>query len=240
MCAYENSLEGLIQYRKDIKQLKGSFPGLTILFAPEMGPGDDLTDVPSEVIEMSDYFICEPLHSEESMDDNTDSMIKRLHEALDFMKAVNKPVFMAHPFRSAVNNRLIKKEIQPWVTELRYRDHWTDFGYEELTEFFNFDIIEVAKAARDLDIPIEVNGNTQYRVRSANIPAVIQMLWAAYKVIADEGTELVPGSDLHGFKTSVGNIGQYIPYECFNELGIKCRDIKFLSRILPHNVLAAI
>ena len=116
MCAYENSLEGLIQYRKDIKQLKGSFPGLTILFAPEMGPGDDLTDVPSEVIEMSDYFICEPLHSEESMDDNTDSMIKRLHEASDFMKAVNKPVFMAHPFRSAVNNRLIKKEIQPWVT----------------------------------------------------------------------------------------------------------------------------
>lgn len=228
---YTNSFEGLIQYNREVEELKSLFPALTILFAPEMGPRDNLDIVPSEIIEKSDYFICEPLHSAESAEANTESMIKRLREVSVFIADSGKPAFLAHPFRSSVNNMLIKNNIHPQVTEIGYRDHWSDFDYDELCGFFKFDIKSVAKAACELGIAIEINGNTQYRIRSSNLPAVLQMLWTAYKVMADEGAEFVPGSDLHGFVTGVGKIGQYVPYDCFEMLGIKYDDIKFIDKV---------
>ncbi|NMA95878.1 MAG: hypothetical protein GX974_07550 [Clostridiales bacterium] len=231
-CMYKNSLDGLIEYREDVEALKSSFPDITILFAPEIGPRDDLKSMPSQVIDMSDYFIAEPLHTEGSIDDNTNSFISRLYEISDFMQATGKPIYTAHPFRSAINHRLIKRKIEPWVTRIVYRDHWGDFSYEEIRDFFMLDIKRVAKASRKLDIPIEINGNTQYRTRSSNLPAALQILWAALGVILDEGVDLVPGSDLHGFVAGVGNIGQYVPVDCFEALGIEYDDIRFMKKIL--------
>ena len=226
---YPASLDGLLQYREDVAHESSKFPDLKILFAPELSPKDDLAAMPREVIAVSDYFISEPDHTE-GLAENTASMQKRLFEVADFREKTGKPVFLAHPFRQAVNNRLVKAEIEPWVSRLDYRP-WQEYDYSTVRDFFGFEIKQLARTARELDIPVEVNGNTQYRVRSANSPAALQLLWAALAFMLGEGASLVPGSDLHGFKAGVGNIGQYVPQDCFEALGQSLADITFLAKI---------
>lgn len=160
-------------------------------------------------------------------------IVKRLQDISDFMKYTGKPAFLAHPFRSAVCKLLINNDIEPWITEIEYRAHWSDFDYSEVRQFFYFDIQEVACTAKELGIPLEVNGGTHTRIRMSNMPAVMQMLWCAYKEIIDTGAELAVGSDLHRFKTSSRNKqGQYVPHDCFEALGIQAKDIGFVERLM--------
>ncbi len=227
---YPASLAGILQYREDVAQASSKFPALQILFAPELNPHDDLAAMPAELIAVSDYFISEPYHTA-GLAENTASMQKRLYEVADFRERTGKPVFLAHPFRQAVNARLVKGELEPQASQLEYKA-WSEYDYATARDFFGFEIRQLARTASQLDIPIEVNGNTQYRVRSANNPAALQLLWAALGFMLEEGVSLVPGSDLHGFKAGVGNIGQYVPQDCFDALGQGLDYITFLHKII--------
>ena len=228
---YERSFDGLKKYQKEIASLKDAFPQMKLFFAPEICPGIKLDTIPLDIIEISDFFICEPPAVKDSVSDNTAGIVEKLFEISDFVKKTGKSAYLAHPFRSSVNERLVTKDIQPWIRDISYRTHWTEFTYEEIDNFFMFDIKEVARAAKTLSIPLEMNGNTQFRVRSCNLPPVLQMLWGAYQIIADEKAEIVPGSDLHGFMNWFGKMGQYIPYDCFSALGITYNDINFIKKI---------
>ena len=226
--AYANSLKGLAKYRREVEEEKKHFPSLQILFGPEIPPKTRLADIPQEVLDLADYFICEQAFrgDENALEENTETFIRRIEEIRDFTRATGKPTFLAHPFRLSINFRLIKRPIELWVTSLGYR-HNEDFSPAELARFFLLDVEKVAAAASADGVPLEVNGSSEYRVRSSNLPAALQMLRAACRLFRNAGVELVPGSDQHGFTTNVGRMGAYVPYETFEGLGMKAEDIHF-------------
>jgi len=227
---YEASAGGLLRYHADLYALKAGFPDLTLYFAPEIDPGQELGTIPAEIIEASDFFIGEAAYPGGSVEENTRSAVRRMGELRDFADATGREVFLAHPFRGAVNMRLIKGDAEPWVAESAPR--WDgSFGLGELADFFLLDIEAMAEASNRFRIPLEVNGNTQYRIRSSNLPAPLQMLWSALETLRDLGAELVPGSDQHGFMAGIGRIGGAVPADCFYALGIGAGDIAFLDRL---------
>lgn len=227
---YERSLDGLQAYHDEIAALRASYPQLTLLFAPELNYRVDLSTVPDRVLEMSDYFICETAFPAGEIAENTAATVERMAEVAAFVQRTGKPCFIAHPFRSSVNHRLVKRDIAPWVSALEPRPD-LDFSPDELAEFFLLDVEALGAASAAYGIPLEVNGNTHYRLLCANLPATLQMLYAAYRLLQRQGAQFVPGSDQHGFRRSVGRVGSYVPYDCFQVLGLGVRDIAFLQRI---------
>ena len=206
---------------------------MKIYFAPELGEHVTAKDLPPDVISASDYFIREPDYSEESIEKNTALMLESIENAANIFKTTAKPVYIAHPFRYMVNRRVVRNPIDPKFSKLPIHNKLDDYSLEELSEFFLMDIKKVGSAAAKLDIPMEVNGETHHRLHSHNMPALVKMLWASYKVFADLGAQLVPGSDLHGFMHGNDNFstGRHVPYECFDLLGLGAEDIRFLEKL---------
>ncbi len=227
---YEASVDGLRAYRAELDALKPEFPDLKLYFAPEIGPGQDLDAMPDSVVSMSDFFIGEVAFPGMDAAENTDALIERLVAYRMFSDATNREIFLAHPFRSAVNLRLIKRDAEPWVSAMEPR--WDgDFTVEEIGAFYMLDLDAIAAAAVQHGIPLEVNGNTQYRIRCSNIPAPLQMLWRACAYFRDRGVELVPGSDQHGFTAGIGRVGGGVPADCFNALHLTVDHIGILQRL---------
>ncbi len=226
---YAASVEGLRDYRADMDAHKDTFPDLTLFFAPEIGPKEDLAAIPDPVIDSSDFFIGEVAFPREDRAENTEAFVSRMTELRAFSDATGREIFVAHPFRSAVNLRLIKRDAESWVYTMNPR--WNDgFSIEELNTFFLLDLEVLADAATTYRLPLEINGNTQFRIRSSNLPAALQMLGAAYVELQKRGVEFVPGSDQHNFQSGVGRIGGAVPADCFHALGIDAEDIHFLQR----------
>lgn len=230
---YQAGVDGLLEYRAETDSLKDDYDDLTMYFAPEIDPAQDLDAIPPAVIEVSDFFIGEIygiVFAGQHMQEFTDAMIRRMEELRSFSDATGREVYCAHPFRTAVNTRLIKRDPEPWISALAPR--WEGrFEVEEISSFFMMDVIAVADAAAGLRLPLEVNGNTQSRVRSSNLPEALQMLWSALEIFRDRGVELVPGSDQHNFTAGIGRSGGAVPADCFHALGIRAEDIGFLDRV---------
>ncbi len=229
---YDPTMEGFAQYRRDMERVQKNFPDLRLFLAPEIGPESRPGDLCSKLIDLSDFFICEAAFpSYTSIRENTDEFVRKIHEIREIIEITGKPGYLAHPFRSAINLRLIKHDLEPWLTELRPRRE-NGFSLEELNSFFLLDIDRIAQSACEMKVPLEINGNTQFRIRSSNLPAPLQMLWAALGGLKEGGCELIPGSDQHGFTGGVGRIGMSVPADCFAFLGITPSDMPFLKRLL--------
>lgn len=67
---YQASVGGLLQCRAEMDKLKADFSDLKLYFAPEIDPGQNLKEMPEEVIEASDYFIGEAAYPGESVEKN--------------------------------------------------------------------------------------------------------------------------------------------------------------------------
>lgn len=225
---YPASIDGLAQYRNEVAELAPQFPRLRVLFGPEVPPKCRLADIPKSVLAISDFFICEHAFrgDDQALVENTELFINRLAEVKSFVKRTGKPTFLAHPFRLSVNHRLVKRRIEPWVTEMTPRPDGR-FGPKEISRFFLLDVVKIAHAAADWEVPLEINGCTEERVRASNLPVALQLLRAAYRVFRDAGVRFVPGSDQHGFTSAIGRMGSYVPYETFEQLGVEAKDIQF-------------
>lgn len=226
---YEPSLDGLARYRGELDELRGTFDDLELYFAPEVPPKVTLAEMPQRVLDLSDYFICECFFPQ-SRQEHTEKVIARLEEMAAFTAATGKPTFLAHPFRNAVNYRLVKREIEPWVTAIEPRSDRA-FDVARLSDFFLLDVDAVGAASARTGVPLEVNGGTQGRVRASNLPAALQMLWASYERFLAQGATLVPGSDQHAFTKGIGRMGGYVPFDCFEAIGVKGEDIDFLNAV---------
>lgn len=223
---YENSIKGLRDYYNECDALRAMFPTLTLYFAPELGPRTPFEQVPQEAVDMADYFICEPTGVEGTPEENTARLIERVCDIADFSARVSRPVFVAHPFRSPVNARLINRPIEQWMRDIPVRSKLSDYTPTQINEFFLFDVAQFGRAAAANGVPVEINGATQNRVRVANQPGILRLLWAAFALIKEQGVSFVPGSDQHGF--SIARHGDYVPSDCFEAIGVTAEDIAFL------------
>ena len=235
---YERSVAGLQAYRADVDCLRGQFPALTLFFGPEIhaGPRIDLEQIPQGVVDVSDYFLSSLPTDPASIEANTQARIARVRALADMRARTGKPVFIAHPFRSAVDRRLVRQPIEPWVTALKPRAP-DQFADHELNAFFGFDVRAVGRACSEAGVPLEVNGGTDGRVRGLNLPAPLQMLWASYLVFQQEGATFVPGSDQHAYmRTPTRREGRYVPFEPFVVLGLGVPDLVFVRHLLGRQV----
>ena len=231
---YEQSVEGLLSYRRDVDALRDQFPALRICFGPEIhaSPRIDISSLPSQVVDVSDYFVMGLPSDQSSQVADTEAKVERTRGIARMCDATGRPAFVCHPFRSAVNRRLVKGRIEPWVTALRPRAS-LDFPEDMLNRFFGFDVRVVARACREHEVPIEVNGGTHGRIRSINLPAPLQMLWASYRIFRDEGVGLVPGSDQHAyFRPPDRREGRQVPFDTFEALGVTASDIGFVGQVM--------
>lgn len=224
---YERSVDGLAAYRADMDRVQEAYPDLQLLFGPELGRGFDLAGVPPAVVELADLFVCEIAMPDEDRTTNTDAMIARLEAIAGFSERVDRPAFVAHPFRPAINRRLVKGEIEPWITELGPRSP-ADWSAEEIDTFCGFDVARFGAAAARAGVPLEINGNTHLRARGANIPAALQLLRAAYGRLRDAGASFVPGSDQHFFRRRYGRRGGFVPWETFAAIDVGVAELGHL------------
>jgi histidinol phosphatase-like PHP family hydrolase len=110
---YEQSVAGLQAYRADVEGLRGRFPTLKIFFGPEIhaGPRIDIQRIPQGVVEVSDYFLVSLPTVDTCADANTKAKVDHIRAIAEMRERTGKPVFVAHPFRAAVDARLVKRPI---------------------------------------------------------------------------------------------------------------------------------
>ncbi len=220
---YEFSLSGLEQFRDEVRSAAKGFPELAVYFSIELGARRDLSTVPDAFLEMCDFIICEasPLSSDRSTTDEL--RLRRVQQVRDLINRAGKPAFLGHPFRLAIDDRLVFGDIDPQLASAPARPK-LDFDDEELNSFFRHDIRAMARACHHYNVPVEVNGHTCWRVLGLNLPVLYDLLCAANRVLRDEGVELVPGSDQHEFRLTWGgkfaNAGVPVPWQLLERLGI--------------------
>ena len=231
---YEQSVAGLQAYRADVDALRGAYPSLRIYFGPEIhaGPRIDLRRIPQGVVDVSDYFLSSLPELEAPIAENTAAKVEQLHAMADLRERTGRPVFIAHPFRSAVDRRLVKRPIAPWVTALAPSSP-DAFSETEVNRFFGFDLRAFGRACGELALPIEINGGTDGRIRGLNLPAPLHLLWAAYRIAKGEGATFVPGSDQHAYlRTPERREGRYIPFDAFHYLDLGAHDLSLVRQLL--------
>jgi len=227
---YEATQAGLCAYHDEVMTCSADYPSLAIRFAPELSPRVALDEIPDAVLGMSDYFICETSFPAGTVAENTASSVQRIEQLGRWSASTGVPAFIAHPFRSSVNYRLVKRTIEAWVTQLAPRPDG-DFSADELSRFFLLDVKELGAASAAFGVPLEVNGNTHYRLLCSNLPATMEMFYSAYRLLGAQGATFVPGSDQHSFRRSVGRVGSYVPVDVFRAMGVGIADLPFLARI---------
>jgi histidinol phosphatase-like PHP family hydrolase len=231
---YEQSVAGLQAYRADVDRLRHRFPTLQIYFGPEIhaGPRIDLRRIPQGVVDVSDYFLVSLPAVDTSIAANTEARIDQVRLIAEMRERTGRPTFIAHPFRAAVNVRLVKRPIEPWIISLvpRPPDAFVD---DEVNRFFGFDVRALGRVCSEYDVPVEINGGTDSRIRGLNLPAPLQMFWAAYRILQQEVVTFVPGSDQHGYmRNPTRREGRYVPFDAFAALGVRARDILFVKQLL--------
>lgn len=226
---YAVGAEGVLEYYREVDQYREKYKEMKILFAPEISLDFEFSLLPRELIDVCDYFICEPPIAD---GDHTARILKRMEEMAAFSQKSGKPLFLAHPIRHAINQRMVKcKEVEKWVTELPFHQDWRNYSVTEVNEFFWVDVEALGKASAALNIPIEINGGTHERIVNTNLLAGIQIYTAAYGIMLEQGAQFVCGSDQHTYLNRDMRSGRYIPQHVFTDLGLGVKDITFLNKI---------
>jgi len=229
---YAGNLVGFMRFIADIEETSTRFPMLQVLKCPELGAASLDGPIPQEAVQASHFFLCEPPGFEdEQVGPNTTSRLRHVHRAAELRQATSKPVVLVHPFRNAVNRRLVKAPIEPRIAQWRSTPS-SAFSDEDLNSFFMFDLRRYAETCREEGIPVEVNGNTDSRIRRVNLATPYRMLLAAYRLFLECGVDLVPGSDIHGIGSGVGRGGDCVPWMTFEALDLTPLDSPFLRSLL--------
>jgi len=229
---YAGNLSGFLRFIADIEEASVRFPMLRILKCPELSAASLGGHIPDEAVQASHFFLCEPPGVErEQLGQNTARRLDHICKAAELRRASSRPVLLVHPFRAAVNRRLVKEPIEPWITRLESAPREA-FSEEDLSAFFMFDLRRYADACTQEGIPVEVNGNTDVRIRRVNLTVPYRMLLAAYRLLLDCGVDLVPGSDLHAIRSGVGRGGTYVPWTTFETLHLSPQDSEFVRSLL--------
>ncbi|MBS3735391.1 MAG: hypothetical protein KGY99_10790 [Phycisphaerae bacterium] len=231
---YGPGADGWARYREELEQLKPEFPSMRLLLCPEVSLErvDEL--LTPELAAVADGLILEPPRIYDCTDikANTESWTTGVGRIAEIGRQFAKPVHMAHPFREAGNNRVVENPIEPWITDMPLRPA-CDFSDDEVNHFFMMDVRALGRALVAHGISTEISGDTVARLDRISLPSVRQILYAGYRMLHEEGVDLVPGSDHHVATDVIGRVGTPVPSEAFDWLGIGPEDMTYLDTLCP-------
>ncbi len=234
---YGPGADGWANYRAELDSLKPEFPTMRLLLCPEVSleRADEL--LTPEVAEFADGFILEPprIYDCTDIETNTKSWTAGVGRIAEIGREIGKPVHMAHPFREAANNRVIENPIEPWITDLPVRPE-CDFSDEEVNRFFMMDVRALGRALVAHGLSTEVSGDTVARIDRISLPSCRQILYAGYRMLHEEGVDLVPGSDHHVATDVIGRVGTPVPASVLDWLGITPENMSYLDTICPEGM----
>lgn len=224
--------EGWKLFREDLQRLAPDFPTMRLLLGPEVSfeRADEL--LTTEVAAAVDYFIIEPPRIYDCTDvgKNTESWVSAVGRIAEIGRNLGRAAHMAHPFRESSNNRLLENPIESWITEMPLRPD-CDFSNEEVNHFFMMDVRALGRELAKQGVSTEISGDTVARIARISLPACRQILWAGYRVLQEEGVDLLPGSDHHITTDMIGRVGTPVPSEVFEWLDIAVEDIRHLREL---------
>jgi hypothetical protein len=231
---YGPGAQGWTLFREELEQLKPEFPTMPLLLCPEVSFERVDALLTPGLAAVADGLILEPprIYDCTDIEKNTRSWTAAVGRIADIGRSIGKPVHMAHPFREAGNNRVIENPIEPWITQMPPRPD-CDFTDEEVNQFFMMDVRALGRALVEHDVPTEISGDTVARIARISLPACRQILCAGYRMLHEEGVDLVPGSDHHIATDAIGRVGTPVPSEIFEWLGISPEDMKYLNTLCP-------
>jgi hypothetical protein len=213
---------------------------MTLLFAPEVSAErvDEL--LAPEIAEMADCLILEPprIYDSTDIEANTRNWIAGIKHSVELRDRYNTPGHMPHPFRESSNLRVIENPIEPWMTDIEPRPD-CDFPEDLINEFFMIDVRALGRALVEHNLPSEISGDTNARITRISLPAVRQLLWAAYRILLEEGVDLVPGSDQHVMLDAIGRVGTHVPADVYEWLDLAVDDIRYWQDLCPDLAAAA-
>jgi histidinol phosphatase-like PHP family hydrolase len=221
---FTKSTENFIKIRAEMDALRSEFPEMQLFLGPELGPEFTHDKMEHALVEVSDYFICESVAFRGHAAQNSQYLLEAIERCSHIAKHTGRPAFLAHPFRSQMYHRYDTFCYGP--ADYAGPDNITD---EEAADFLGTDLIALGDRARELNVPIEINGVTLYRAHCLNRPYFRDVVRHAYKVLFSRGVMFVPGSDQH--LLSVGEGATPVPEDTFDILGLETKDIVFLERI---------
>jgi hypothetical protein len=202
-----------------------------VLFGPELSMHHDLGALPNRIAEISDLLPCEAPDVSDDATRNTERYAARVEQIRRLMDRCGKPAFLSHPFRSAIDARLVFSPIPPEVTAMRARPR-LDFADDELDWFYMLDVRALARQCARHAVPVEVNGQALLRMVRLNLPVFSDLFCAVHRVMREEGVELVPGSDQHELRTGFGGRGGCpVPWQVFERLGVGIADMPLVRHL---------
>jgi len=236
---YGAGAEGLKLYCDEIREAAERLPEMTVLFSPEVSAErvDEL--LTPDIAELADCLILEPprIYDSTDIETNTRNWIAGIKHSVELRSNYDTPAHMPHPFRESSNLRVIEKPIEPWITDIEPRPD-CDFPEDMINEFFMIDVRALGRALAEHDLPSEISGDTNARITRISLPAVRQLLWAAYRILHEEGVDLVPGSDQHKMLDGIGRVGTHVPADVYDWLGLTVNDIRYWQELCPELVTA--
>ncbi len=220
---YAGTVEGYLEFADEIVAAREEFPDLLILFGPEMNMIRVLTDegLPAFTAPGITHFIAEPHTGHWGGEEYVNAFPRVSH----LRERFGLPAFLAHPIRNVISvlrqdESLAENPPHPPLST--FADPVVHTG-----EVFDVDIPALATAAREHDVPIELNAASWHHVVASNQEWLFERYVFFYRALLDLGAEVVLGSDAHG-------VGFPMPtgHEALHLLGVKPKDMRFLRHWL--------
>ncbi len=229
---YEASAEGFETYANEVKSAAKKYPNVLVLFGPEVGFGAKIEGVAEEMFTLPqvEYFLGEPGGGKPDMRYG-EYLVEGIEWIADLRERYGRPAFVAHPLRHAVNS-IVGRSGREADGSLRSPLYGPTPALDTIGEkvdhvsqYFDIDIEELAKALVKHDVPVELNESTIGRALAHNAMPFLERYLFFYRTLLDRGVSPVLSSDQHSIEHPSPT-----PFHFAWLLGIEVRDITFLRQ----------
>lgn len=228
--SYPRTLAGFWQFKREMQSLQADFPHMRLYFAPEYAVESTPDVVSDPWFEPADVCLFELLYEswqEHSLEERTTAAVHFIERIGATARRTSKPCYWVHPLRGIVVRRISDPpQPHPQVLEILSGANG-HMPAADLNQLFQFDLQALGKASAQANVPLEINGMTQFRLAEKLLPA-LNAYRQAYQLMQAQGARFVPGTDQHHLWEYPRVAGWTAPFEWLGEEAI---DRAFLARL---------
>ena len=223
---YDSTLEGMQTLAHEVMSAASDYPDIVLFFGPEILLSDLKLPETERLFALPEvtYFLGEQnnWHPDET---HGDHLINGLKNVARLRDTYSRPGILAHPLRKAIIDyagRPVGFPVRPQHPHMQPLDSVKD-PVRDVSELFDVDLPAFCKAARDYDVPVELNGGSWSRVTKMNDTSLEERFVFFFRYLLERGVKLTPGSDRHT------RTGEDRNTEILQRVGICAQDVAFVG-----------